>query len=194
MVLYEIEQKFCFNPILLSKFRSNGGHPPFRRVEFVQNQVFEDAYFDQGNKLSKQGIWIRRRGSFWEAKARQSGDYLRTSFHETNDINEISTLIKSHIPSKADVGPENNFALDMICRYRTLRDTFHVDDKFDVMLDATDFGHCVGEVELMMDNEERAHSDIDTFMKRYSWFFLQGGKPKGKMTAYFERFGFPQPT
>jgi thiamine-triphosphatase len=47
------------------------------------------------------------------------------------------------------------------------------------MLDATDFGHWIGEVELLACDEQRAHLDIDAFMRRYAWFFTQEKKPKG---------------
>jgi hypothetical protein len=47
------------------------------------------------------------------------------------------------------------------------------------MLDATDFGHWVGEVELLACDEQRAHLDIDAFMRRYTWFFTQEKKPNG---------------
>ena len=37
-----------------------------------------------------------------------------------------------------------------------------------------------------------AHLDIDAFMRRYAWICTQEKKPKGKLTAYFEKFGYPR--
>jgi len=59
------------------------------------------------------------------------------------------------------------------------------------MLDSTDFGPWVGEVELQTRQRECALSDIDIFMRKYPWFFASDAASKGKMTAYFERFGIP---
>lgn len=43
----------------------------------------------------------------------------------------------------------------------------------------------------MAEDTVKAHKDIDTFMEKYSWFFDRG-KPKSKLTAYFEKFGYPK--
>ena len=69
----------------------------------------------------------------------------------------------------------------------------HDDREFSVVLDVTDFGHEVGEVEVMVEEAgaEKAHGAIEGFLKRYPWFF-DTGRPKGKLTAYFEMFGYPK--
>lgn len=56
------------------------------------------------------------------------------------------------------------------------------------MLDQTDFGHSVGEVELEAEDAEKAHLDIDAFLARYSWF-CQPGPVEGKLSAYFRLRG-----
>ena len=118
----------------------------------------------------------------WEAKHRKRVDFTRTTFHETNDVAKIRSLIAGY--TDVAVGSDADFGLTQISRFQTKREVYLVDEKFSVMLDATDFGHWVGEV------EKHAHSDIDAFMLRYAWFFVQERKPKGKLTAYFERFGY----
>lgn len=190
MVIHEIEQKFGICTQLLPRFRSNHGSPPFRHLQFLRTEHFEDAYYDSGNKLSRHGLWVRRRGASWEAKHRKSGDFTRTTFHETNDVAKIRSLIAGY--TDVEVGSDADFGLTQISRFQTKREVYLVDEKFTVMLDATDFGHWVGEVELLAHDEKRAHSDIDAFMLRYAWFFVQERKPKGKLTAYFERFGYPR--
>ena len=67
------------------------------------------------------------------------------------------------------------------------------DREFSVVLDVTDFGHEVGEVEVMAEEAgaEKAHGEIESFLKRYPWFF-DTRRPKGKLTAYFEMFGYPK--
>ncbi|TVY85455.1 Radical S-adenosyl methionine domain-containing protein [Lachnellula suecica] len=194
MPLYEIEQKFAFNPALLSRLRQNRGQPPFRHLVRQNTSTFQDEYFDSANVLSKKGLWIRKRNGAWEAKRLESGDFLRSTFYETSDIDEIRSMIDKCLITSSISKPGNNFGLKSICRYRTERETFVADRQFSIMLDSTDFGHWVGEVELQRDDEVEATSEIDRFMKTYSWFFTSGVVPRGKMTAYFERFGFPSET
>ena len=78
-----------------------------------------------------------------------------------------------------------------MAEFVTTRVSFLADDRFTVVLDATDFGHTVGEVELMAEDAEKAHADIDAFLKEYAWFF-DTSNPKGKLTAYFDKFGYPK--
>jgi hypothetical protein len=62
-----------------------------------------------------------------------------------------------------------------------------------LVLDETDFGHMVGEVELEVeeDQAEKAREEIDAFLEMYRWFCGGGdrdGEPvEGKLEAYFRR-------
>lgn len=65
------------------------------------------------------------------------------------------------------------------------------------MLDQTDFGHSVGEVEVEVEvrddadkaeQAEQAHKDIDAFLAKYSWF-CQPRPVEGKLSAYFRLNG-----
>ena len=93
-------------------------------------------------------------------------------------------MIRKCIPECA--GPDEAFGLEEICRFATHRQSFVADGKFTVVLDKTDFGHSAGEVELLAEDANRAHADIDAFLARYAWLF-DCSKPKGKLTAYFEK-------
>ncbi|KAF7853629.1 uncharacterized protein EAF02_011934 [Botrytis sinoallii] len=169
MVFYEIEGKFAFNPALLARFRKNQGQPPFRRLTHERTESFEDEYFDSGNLLSKSGVWIRKRDKSWEAKIRRNGDFLRSSYYETNETDEIKRLVHTYLHVGHDLSPNNNFGLPTL--YQTA------------------FGNRVGEVELQAHQTAVALFDIDMFMQEYSWFFASGRTPKGKTTAYFEFYG-----
>jgi len=89
MVIQEIEQKFGILTQLLPCFRSNRGSSPFQHLHFLRTEHFKDAYYDSCNKPSNNGLWVRRRAAEWEAGHRGSGDFTRTTFHETNDVSEI---------------------------------------------------------------------------------------------------------
>ena len=120
MVIHEIEQKFGILTQLLPRFRSNRGSPPFEHLHFLPTEHFEDAYYDSCNKLSNNGLWVRRWAAEWEAKHRKSSDFTRTTFHETNDVSEIQSLIAGY--TKLDAGPDANFGLNLISRFCTTRE------------------------------------------------------------------------
>ncbi|MCJ1334870.1 hypothetical protein MMC09_000135 [Bachmanniomyces sp. S44760] len=189
MKLLEVEQKFSYLLSQVPIFRSNKGIPPFQSIRHKAPISFQDTYFDTRSVLSSVGIYIRRRDNAWEAKERVDGDYKRSTFRETNDPSEINELICRHF--KGSLDEQQNFGLDTLARFRTTRETSVVDRRFSVILDQTDFGHVVGEVEIMAEDAKKAHEDINAFMERYRWFF-DTEKPKGKLTAYFDKFGLPR--
>lgn len=188
MALLEVEQKFVFCLSRLSKFRANQGTPPFRQLKFLGVRCFEDVYYDWFGKLSAKGLWIRKRDYEWQAKQSVQGTFTRSTFAESNDPVEIRDMIRKHLPGCDKA--EDDFGLRVLCRFKTSRENYLVDGKFNVALDKTNFDHPVGEVELMAEDAARAHKDIEDFMKEYKWFF-GNEKPKGKLTAYFEKYGMP---
>ena len=206
MPLLEIEQKFSFTLVGIGRLITNAGHPNFKHRSNFTVLKFRDTYFDSHNKLSDAGLWIRKRyihsgfsisnrvpwGTLeWEAKHRkQGGSFLRSTFSETKDPNQIRDLVRSHLPG-LKTGSEDDFGLDAMAEFETRRLTFVADHKFTVVLDFTNFGHKVGEIELMAKDAGKAHREIDGFVKEYAWFFDMSS-PKGKLRAYFEKFGYPK--
>lgn len=122
----------------------------------------------------------------WEAKQAMPGSsFTHATYQETQDTNCIRQMISKHIPRC--LGSEDHFGLKELCQFETFRRSFLADHKFTVVLDETDFGHSTGEVELLAEDVERAHADIDAFLNRYDWFF-DCSKPKDKLIAYFEKY------
>lgn len=203
MTVFEIEQKFSWTLRNLNVLKSNGGNPPFKHINLMNTQFFRDAYYDSHQKLSSTGLWVRKRiycnvsksseaigTQIWEAKQAVKGSsFNRSTFQETRDVHLIRQMISERVPWC--LGPSECFGLNQQCQFRTSRHTFIADEKFTVVLDSTDFGHSVGEVELLAEDADKAHADIDAFLDRYAWFFDRS-KPKGKLTAYFEKFGTSQ--
>ena len=206
MPLLEIEQKFSFTLASIGRLITNAGRPPFKHLSNSTVQTFRDTYFDSHNKLSDAGLWIRKRhvhpdptnsnrlpeGTLeWEAKQRKhGGSFLRSTFSETKDPIQIRELVRSHLPD-LKTAFKDNFGLDAMAEFETRRLTFLADHKFTVVLDFTNFGHEVGEVELMAEDAGKAHADIDGFVREYAWFFDMSS-PKGKLRAYFDKFGYPK--
>lgn len=184
--LLEVESKFLFHPSLVATLQSNRGHPAFKRLEALATHTFTDTYYDRRDTLSKNGIWLRQRTTealmMVEAKVRISGDFSRSTFDEITDWQHITAIIRPHLPEFST--QKKGFGLDLLAEFTTTRQEFRADDQFAVVLDHTDFGHSVGEVELMAEDEKEAHGAIDQFMARYAWFFLKG-KAEGKLEAYF---------
>lgn len=178
---------------------SNRGCPRFMSAPIVQSKSFRDIYYDSNNKLSSNGLWVRKRlhygpyasnsttnAGVWEAKQAMPGSsFTHSTYEETQDTNRIFQMISKYIPRC--LGREDHFGLKELCQFKTFRRSFLADHKFTVVLDETDFGHSTGEVELLAEDAERAHADIDAFLNRYEWFF-DCSKPKGKLTAYFEKY------
>ncbi len=198
MVLFEIEQKFNWTVHRFKDLQNviaSSRNRPFK-IEHLKYRVFKDTYYDSNNTLCKNGLWIRKRqtcghGFEWEAKQLQTGSsFLRSTYEESKDPHHILKLVGAHFP--ACPGPSHNFGLDEFCQFETFRHSFLAKGKFTVVLDHTDFGHHVGEVEVMAEDAGRAHADIDALFKMHPWFFDTATEPKGKLTAYFEKFGYPK--
>ncbi|KAL8713103.1 MAG: hypothetical protein Q9225_006823 [Loekoesia sp. 1 TL-2023] len=184
--LLEVESKFLFEPSMVATLKSNGGGPPFKRLEILDKHTFRDTYYDHQDILSRNGIWLRLRkdrgSADLEAKVRISGDFARSTFDEVTDRKVIADLIRPHLPQFNE--EKEHFGLEVLADFATMRQEFRADDKFVIALDCTDFGHSVGEVELMAVDEGTAHQEIDAFMAQYPWFFKKG-KAEGKLAAYF---------
>lgn len=184
--LLEVESKFGFKPSLVTTLQTNGGTPAFKRLEALGTHKFTDTYFEYQDVLSKNGIWLRQRtdsrSTVLEAKVRISGDFARSTFDEITDRKVIAEIIRPHFPPFDE--EKEQFGLEVLAQFATTRQEFRADDKFAIVLDHTDFGHSIGEVELMAEDEQIAHQEIDGFMARYPWFF-EKGKTEGKLAAYF---------
>lgn len=182
--------------------------------------IFGDVYFDTPHEtLGRAGVWLRRR-EWWctdpyrqqlEAKVRVSGDYTNSAFEEVTDVARIAALLDELVPGAEvvildrDTGPEvRGGGMGEVASFETHRRKFLADGKFTIVLDTTDFGHVVGEVELERevpagvegDGKEGGYNkamvvaemdrEIDAFMKSYPWAFPPG-EPVGKLSAYFAK-------
>ncbi|KAL9027703.1 MAG: hypothetical protein Q9196_003818 [Gyalolechia fulgens] len=185
--LLEVESKFGFRPTLITTLRSNAGNPAFKRLEALGTHNFTDTYYDRHDVLSTNGIWLRQRvdnnnnSAILEAKVRVSGDFARSTFHEVTDGKIIADLIRPHFPQFSE--EREHCGVGLLAEFMTTRQKFHADGKFAIMLDSTDFGHSVGEVELMAEDEGKAHREIDAFMRQYPWFFRRS-RCEGKLAVY----------
>lgn len=188
----EIERKFCCNPDSFDILRKNSGVPPFQKLLYHGRSSFNDTYYDQDGILSSKGIWVRRRNNEWQAKLRQGGNFIQSRFKEVSGRNTVRGLLEeSNIKVDIDAA---DLGLSTIASINTLRHKWRANDIFEIVLDSTDFGHMVGEVELecVVTGDARAEVQasnemdelIETFMQKYAWAFPPG-KVVGKLSAYF---------
>ncbi|KAK6436856.1 hypothetical protein LTR95_006949 [Oleoguttula sp. CCFEE 5521] len=182
----------------------------YRTVLEVERKFagFADVYYDVSNRLSSKGVWLRKRqlvgkSPTWEVKCRRGGNFNKSMFEEYTNLQGISSLVKNLTGRQTTAA--NNFGLDIIASLNTDRKSWRADKHFKIVLDCTDFGHEVGEVELerivvppgQEDNKfdiaawnrkitQEIDSEIHGFMTHYHWAFRKE-EPIGKLTAYFER-------
>ena len=185
----EVERKF--SQLRVYPLHQAGGTPGFHRILYLGSSTFTDTYFDKNKLLADKGIWLRQRDGKWEGKVRQAGNFINSQFREVNRIEDIQDQVGS-LTGSAD---SKHFGLSQTATIKTFRETWKANDRFTVVLDRTDFGHEVGEVELAEtvtweSNEQiKIHSqnmddEIERFMRKYHWAF--GDRPAiGKLTAFF---------
>lgn len=176
----------------------NRGEPAFRTLDYLGQRIFEDIYYDCNETLSSYGVWVRQRSGRWQAKVRQGGDYANSQFLELSEPQDIIQMIrKFNLDAESS---SKDFGLLKSAQYTTTRDTWKGDNMFEIVVDTTDFGHSVGEVELQEVTESDGDQElpvavrqamakdmdcqIEAFMRQYSWAFPPG-KPVGKLSAYF---------
>lgn len=193
----EVERKF--RRLAVSDLTSQIGDPRFQSVQPLRQRTIADAYFDRAGRLAAAGMWVRQRNEQWEAKIKKGGDFQNSRFEELSDPSEIGRRVRDIIGCAG--GTRDFFGLDCVAKMQTTRKAWLADGRFTIVLDAMDFGHEVGEVELQMDvrsaltgraledykqrSTQQMDEEIVAFMHRYRWAFAAGA-PIGKLTAYFE--------
>ncbi|MCJ1320652.1 hypothetical protein MMC15_005992 [Xylographa vitiligo] len=191
--ILEVERKFACNPHTTSIIHANSGFPQLPNLTFKGQHTFEDIYYDLNQVCFLHGTWIRKRNGTWQAKIRRGGDFTNSQFDEIDGAEDVSALLrKLHVNVSIEA---ENFGLGELARFVTRRDAWKVADVYEVVVDNTDFGHSVGEVELQQllepDNRDNGtisvqmDARIKDFMLKHSWAF-PSGKVVGKLSAYFE--------
>ncbi|OXV11088.1 hypothetical protein Egran_01152 [Elaphomyces granulatus] len=116
-----------------------------------------------------------------EAKVNQGGTFTNSRFEELSDIHDIARCVArwTGIATEDEkYGVKANFGLEPIATIGTERATWIADEGFRIVAEASVEQQ---KRQIMQEMDDR----IEAFMKRYTWAFSPG-KPKGKLTAYFE--------
>lgn len=124
-----------------------------------------------------------------QAKLLLSGTYSRSTFSEFTDVRTIRSHILHYLPTHTTRINAPNFGLGVLAQLTTTRDVYIADGKFTLVLDRTDFGHAVGEVELELEAEGGEAGaggwagEGEEFLKgggKGGEFSKEGGKGKGE--------------
>ncbi|KAK8216741.1 hypothetical protein M8818_001704 [Zalaria obscura] len=226
----EVERKFTPTQPLRSALDSQSlisdrMHLTFASIEYKGRSRLLDKYYDTPHSsLSRQGIWLRYRvpgfgPGRWECKVRQGGSYAKAKFEELQTKSEIEKLLKEVVAVDCS-GYEQKLDKEMLRDEDTSlnlcplgfketmtidcsRQSWILDNEFNLVIDLCTFGHQVGEVELTTvvetegnDSAEHAearkqaaqHLDrrIMAFMEKHQWAFVKDDEPVGKLSAYLK--------
>ena len=191
----EAERKFKPDAFSLKNLVDNAGKPRFPCLTRLADTTFEDIYYDSCNALARNGIWVRMRDGVWEAKHRHAGDYMNSHFEELSGRSDVAKLLLQHLP-QAKIGPGDASGLEVVAKFKTHRRSWLANGRYTIVIDDTDFGHQVGEVELVQSCSDvqyaekgqltaRMHDELNQFMKEYRWAFPTS-EASGKLSAYFK--------
>lgn len=215
-IALEIERKFTPTSSALALLRANAGTPPFTKLAYLGQHTLNDTYFDKDGIFLRQGIYVRLRNSSWEVKVTNHGANNQAenlgkegceAFTEYTNLVAICRLVRGTLQSikcgaqlaqeEARTGHDEDDCildeLNPIAKIHAKRDEWDIDG-FRVVIDETQWGYCIGEVELTrtVSEDERVTAakdmdeDIMAFMEEHPDVF-SGGKerPMGKLSAYW---------
>ncbi|MFN0065269.1 MAG: CYTH domain-containing protein [Chlamydiales bacterium] len=161
--MIEIERKCYLEPRHIAGIRKLG--------KLLFRSTFTDVYYDTKDySYTRQNIWLRKRDGVYELKRR-----LKTEVYE--EITQMEEIEK--IVDLEKVHPFATFATTRE-RYKLFNVT--------VDLDLTDFGHEVGEIEILVEKESevpKAEKKLDSMLAQFGIDSTK--KPQKKIAAYLER-------
>lgn len=175
----EVERKFVFSADTLKTLENIGGVRLLRMcvglTQIINFRIlpavcvgecqFHDQYFDTPSfELTLRDTWLRKRKGCWELKCPTSGvrslsAELCTHYQEISSLSDIYQRVKEMIrvgeaeaaPSQGDDSWLRELNLTCFAEFTTTRRSFSlVEEGVKVDLDQADFGHHVGEIEVLV--------------------------------------------
>ncbi|XP_013391028.1 thiamine-triphosphatase-like isoform X1 [Lingula anatina] len=189
----EVERKFTFTDSTEDKLQEQG-------ASLIQQKTFTDIYYDVPQySLTLSDHWLRQRDGVWELKCPPENP-------TTNDLSQVTCQYAEHvtipeiiakcsavlglaIPTDSSM---QEFLTSAQCgqfaTIKTERKSYSLNE-FSVDLDTADFGFRVGEIEVLVLEENKiadALSRIDMLAKTLG--VGESKKLPGKLSAYLQRF------
>ncbi|OWF48008.1 uncharacterized protein LOC110453593 isoform X2 [Mizuhopecten yessoensis] len=160
--MIEVERKFVITAKCVDKLKELG-------ASLNVEKTFTDRYYDDSKySLTLQDCWFRQRNLDWELKvARRLSCSLSTQYEEITKEKDIVKYLIQHF--SVDGFSEELSVSDLVkivgleefATFTTHRQSYSLPE-CTVDLDITDFGFQVGEIEVMVTNESRIPSALNT--------------------------------
>uniref|UniRef100_A0A1A8E530 Thiamine triphosphatase n=1 Tax=Nothobranchius kadleci TaxID=1051664 RepID=A0A1A8E530_NOTKA len=206
----EVERKFLFSDDTLKTLESIG--------VCVGEHQFHDQYYDTPeSELTLRDMWLRKRKGCWELKCptstsssgreELSGEQsvaavLCTCYKEINNLPEIYQRVREVLkeagkdgeleetPSQGDDSWLSRLNLACFAEYTTTRRSFTLrEGGVQIDLDQADFGHHVGELEVLVPEGGDVQSAQEKITETALKLGLTGDKQvEGKMNVFLKRY------
>jgi adenylate cyclase class IV len=180
--MIEVEQKFKLSEEKEARL--------IEGAEFLNERTFTDVYYDTGEyTLTKNDIWLRKRGDKWEVKIPMSGrnNWMSQQYQEVEGEEKIRQVF--------DIPPKHDFETDIaefgyvsFCACKTTRKKYSK-DKFIIDLDLVDYGdftYKIAEIEIMVPSSEHAQGATDEILKFAKSLGLEIAPVRGKVIEYLK--------
>lgn len=177
--MIEVEKKFRITEEALAKLTAG--------AEFLGVKTFTDiCYDDSSYSLSTTDRWLRSRDGVFEFKVRfdaKDSSHM-DRYYELHDA-EIRRELK--LPPKGSLAEAIAAAGYIPCAQYTTTRKKYTKDGFGIDIDSMDFGYHIGEIELMVPEDEthEATARILAFAKSYG---LEIQNIRGKLIEYICRY------
>jgi len=153
----EVERKFIVPDNYHERLTAKGFN---NQQEF--DEILVDNYYDiYEHSLMKEDHWLRQRNGDWELKYPVGADGHNqgsTLYHETTCIDEIMTRLRPILKVEEDCSLQSlleSAHLKSFAHLETKRKCYsRASDKVNIVIDATDWGHSVGEIEIMVMDQD----------------------------------------
>ncbi len=185
--MIEVEKKFQLNKIELKKLLEG--------AEFLGEQTFRDLYYDTADfNLSKNNIWLRKRGEQFQLKLPVAGNEKlqtqTTQYQEIEGEEKIREIFA--IPPIADFEMDiEKFGYGIFCDLTTIRKkyqkagfTIDLDQTVSNLTGEQDFSYQIVEIELMVEGQAEilsAAEKISAFAEKNKFGVK---KVRGKVLEY----------
>ncbi|KAM3860632.1 thiamine-triphosphatase [Diretmus argenteus] len=203
----EVERKFVCNADTPKTLEENG-------AVCVGQRQFQDQYFDTPDfSLTLRDMWLRKRQGCWELKCPTittatrseeiSGEQpkeaaLCTRYKEIISLPEIQLRVKEVLNGDGEMACQEKedeswlSKLNLACfaKFTTVRRSFVLEEEgVQIDLDQADFGYHVGEIEVLVSEEEDVQSALEKIAKTARKLGLTGDQRiQGKMDVYLQRY------
>jgi len=160
-LMFEVERKFTLQSCDAERIRGDDSF-----LACGTKTIVDEYYDNRSLTLTTKDTWLRHRGENWELKVPAMVDASGiTQYQEICGVAGVA----EHLSVNLDSEDLFSLALDrqgfqVFAEIRTTREMFRKQG-LEIVLDSTDFGYCVGEVEILVSRREDIDAAADKILK-----------------------------